>query len=338
MALLLAPSALSLAVLRAMSYTIQSTGSTLTASVLADMSLLINHASLRDHSSVELDNTGGHQHTASKVVRVMRKDLMRKDLAGGSSGSDTCVVVTSVRNPFAQLRSVLFRRSPTSESHAREMLHARLAACAGCTQGALDCAFFNKANEHCNFNFWSTSFPWATGADLSNARVAGRLVEDKRVLLRPSPPARPCAIFMSRYEEITQLPKMLCDALRSLEPSVGCVTEPRIRRSAAPQPGRPCDETFENYSQVCESGFEERFDWTHAEIEMISRSEHMLFYSAEERLSFLARLSSRAARHPLFVERLNSTRRILAALQRQRTLWNSSRALPPGGIGEAAFA
>ena len=326
--------------LRVISYTYQRTGSTTAFDVAAKMGM---------HLEV-------HGHQALKIIAQIQNVTQR---------GDTCVIVTQVRNPIPQARSLLFTRGAQTqnETDARAYLHRRLAECKGCESGALPCAAFDKGspdptcpvrppydfsskcnvgNEFCNFNFWSSTFAWVSGVDVFDPelRIPQRLIEDKFFFVRPKPPKRPCAVFMTRFEEIGRFPDLFCASMKHLDPSLLCLGERNndtskgaMRKAKrAPLPCTPGADGVPyqvvgkgniTHTTACEPGFEQRFDWTVDELQMMLTSEHMLFYTAAERHKFLANLSSPAARDPQVLRRINHTTHVLNAITKRVAGWRA---------------
>ena len=107
--------------------------------------------------------------------------------------------------------------------------------------------------------------------------------------------------------------------MRSLHPTVECVNQTaRMGHFST-----PCGSAL-----ACEDGFERRFDWTPAEVEMITTSEHMLFYAPAERLRILSSLSASAANYPRIIDLMNDTQRLFAVIHRRRDQWDSAQAEP----------
>lgn len=242
-----------------------------------------------------------HDHTASLAWEHMWEESRR----------GRCIVIATVRNPFAQWASLAymrivelgkaaftpgsvatngtllaaistFLRNGLQHCNCSLPLHMRRTKYGPKLRAFNRCSFDKKRYEFCNTAFWSKNFNAVTGHDV--LRVAPEIRQTGHALLRERPPQKPCSALVLRYEDHDRWVGWVCDALRELDRDFVCHFDAERthhqRISAA-------DDVLNNYN------------WSDSELQLGISSEHMHFYTPAERLGFLSQLTSPAAKHAM---------------------------------------
>ena len=288
------------------SYTYQGVGSTLLFNMAKAAGLSVAH----EHQQAKLMNT---------LSSFAQGSLPNGTALSNGSKRQQCLVVSNVRSPFAQAVSLLFTRPPEDPDRDRDWeehsargkvgesdfvmrnatrfstysqsLHQHLAEC-DCSKKGIEihkgrvhpsrtgrCAGGDKAYEFCNMHFWTGSWRQVTGHNL--LEHSSQLTRDKYLLLPPtSAEINPCSTLVLRYEDNERWPAFLCESVMRLVPSARCNSSEvaRVIHSTRAKPSET-------------AAFLRAFEWNMHELKLFSESEHMQFYSADERRALFANLT-----------------------------------------------